>query len=263
MCLISLAWKVRADLPLVVAANRDEWRDRPAQAAHWWPDHPELFAGRDLQAGGTWMGVTRNGRFAAVTNFRDPSDRRTTARSRGGLVTEYLLGDRDPGTYLADLMRRSGEYNAFNLILGDGETLWYYGSREGLARPIPPGVHGLSNHLLDEPWPKVVRARLAMEAALKERDPAPSLFEALSDPQGAPDASLPSTGVGLAWERRLASPLITGNDYGTRASTVVTVSSSGEIRFHEKTRAADGCDTQAVDHFFAAATSFASSSPLL
>jgi uncharacterized protein with NRDE domain len=263
MCLIALAWKVRADLPLVVAANRDEWRDRPAAPAQWWQDHPEILAGRDLKAGGTWMGVTRGGRFASVTNFRDPSDRRETARSRGELVTEYLLGQEDPAAWLADLRHRSGDYNGFNLILGDGESLWYYGSREALARPIPPGVHGLSNHLLDEPWPKVVRARMAMESALTHADPVPGLFDALSDSQGAADASLPNTGVGLAWERRLASALITGEDYGTRASTIVTFSSSGEIHFEEKTRAADGSVTHVADHLFAAATSFASSSPLL
>jgi len=147
--------------------------------------------------------------------------------------------------------------------LGDGESLWYYGSREALARPIPPGVHGLSNHLLDEPWPKVVRARMAMESALKDPDPVPRLFDALSDSQGAADAALPNTGVGLAWERRLASALITGNDYGTRASTVVAVSAAGEVRFEERTRAADGSVTNVAQLFFAAATSFASSSPLL
>lgn len=246
MCLIAVAWRVREDLPLVVAANRDEWRDRPAEPAHWWEDHPDLLAGRDLQAGGTWMGVTRDGRFAAVTNFRDPSDRRTTARSRGGLVTEYLLGDVNPASYLADLMHRSGEYNGFNLIVGDAESLWYYGSREGLARPVEAGVHGLSNHLLDEPWPKVVRARLAMEEAIEEADPVPRLFDALSDGQGAPDAALPSTGVGLAWERRLASPLITGNDYGTRASTVVTMSAKRSLYFEERTRGPDGAVTNVV-----------------
>lgn len=240
MCLIALAWRARPDLPLVVAANRDEWRERAAEPAHWWPDHPQLFAGRDLQAGGTWMGVTRDGRFAAVTNFRDPADKRSTARSRGGLVTDFLLGSGSPRTFLASLKARSGEYNGFNLILGDGESLWYFGSREGDARAIEPGVHGLSNHLLDEPWPKVVRARMAMEAALKDRDPSPKLFAALSDGEGAPDAALPETGVGVAWERRLASPLITGADYGTRCSTVVAVDSGGSISMEEWTRAADG-----------------------
>ena len=243
MCLIVLAWKARAGLPLVVAANRDEWRERPTQPAHWWPDHPTLFAGRDLQAGGTWMGVTRAGRFAAVTNFRDPADKRSTARSRGGLVSEFLLSSEAPRAWLARLAPHAGEYNGFNLILGDGRELWYFGSREGEARAVEPGIHGLSNHLLDEPWPKVVRARLAMEAALKENDPAPRLFVALADGQGAPDASLPETGVGIAWERRLASPLITGADYGTRASTVVTASDAGAISFEERTLGDDGAVT--------------------
>ena len=240
MCLIVLAWRARADLPLVVAANRDEWRARPTQPAHWWDDHPELLAGRDLQAGGTWMGVTRAGRFAAVTNFRDPGDKRSSARSRGNLVTEYLLGGEAPRDFLASLVARAGEYNGFNLIVGDRASLWYFGSRESEARTIEPGIHGLSNHLLDEPWPKVVRARTAMQRALLESDPAPRLFAVLADPHGAADGELPDTGVGIDWERRLASPLITGADYGTRSSTVMTATGQGAIRFEERTLAADG-----------------------
>jgi uncharacterized protein with NRDE domain len=240
LCLIVLAWKARDDLPLVVAANRDEWRDRPAEPAHWWPDHPELFAGRDLKAGGTWMGVTRQGRFAAVTNYRDPAERRSTARSRGGLVTEFLLGGDSPQAWLASLAGRRDEYNGFNLIVGDGDSLWYFGSREGEARAIAPGVHGLSNHLLDEPWPKVVRGNAAMRAALKKLDPAPALFDALGDTEAAPDELLPRTGVGVEWERRLSSPLITGPDYGTRASTVAIFSATGEIAFEERTLAGNG-----------------------
>lgn len=250
MCLIAIAWRARADLPLAVAANRDEWRDRPAQAAHWWPDHPDLLAGRDLQAGGTWMGITRQGRFAAVTNFRDPSDKRATARSRGALVTEFLSGAESPKAFLDGLAARAGAYNGFNLIVGDGASLWYYGSRESEAREVEPGVHGLSNHLLDEPWPKVVRARQAMHDALAHPDPAPALFELLSDGHGAPDASLPDTGVGIAWERRLASPLITGVDYGTRASTVLVVTSGDEVTFEERTRAADGSVEGVASHRF-------------
>lgn len=240
MCLIVLAWKTRADLPLVVAANRDEWRDRPAQPAHWWPDHPQLFAGRDLQAGGTWMGVTRQGRFAAVTNFRDPAERRSTARSRGELVTDFLLDAGKAEAFISRLASRAGDYNGFNLILGDGACLWYYGSREGEARAIEPGVHGLSNHLLDEPWPKVVRAMEAMRSALQDPDPSPRLFAALSDREAVPDALLPRTGVGIEWERRLAAPLITGKEYGTRASTVVQFSAAGEISVEERTLAEDG-----------------------
>ena len=240
MCLIVVAWQARAGLPLVVAANRDEWRERPAEPAHWWPDHPDLLAGRDLQAGGTWMGITRGGRFAAVTNYRDPSEKRSTARSRGGLVTEFLLGADSPMRFLSNLSARAREYNGFNLILGDGESLFYYGSREGEPRAIEPGVHGLSNHLLDEPWPKVVRGRARMEAALANIDPAPTLFEMLSDPSVVPDAGLPATGVGIEWERRLASALITGAEYGTRASTVLSVSSNGDAAMEERTRGPEG-----------------------
>ena len=247
MCLIVVAWRARADLPLAVAANRDEWRERAAEAARWW-DTPPILAGRDLQAGGTWMGVTREGRFAAVTNFRDPADKRSTARSRGGLVTEFLASGAAALDFAQALRARSGDYNGFNLILGDGETLAYFGSREGTARAIEPGVHGLSNHLLDEPWPKVLRGREAMQAALRDDDPAPRLFDMLSDRDGAPDERLPATGVGLAWERRLAAPLITGDDYGTRASTVLTISDRGEAFFEERTRAPDG-STAAISQY--------------
>lgn len=235
-----LAWKARPDLPLVVAANRDEWRERPALPAHWWPDHPEIFAGRDLQAQGTWMGVTRSGRFAAVTNFRDPSDRRSTARSRGAIVTEFLLGSEPPRDYMAGLARRAAEYNGFNLLAGDGESLWYFGSRQGEARAIEPGIHGLSNHLLDEPWPKVVRGRMAMEAALRDPDPGPALFAMLGDAQDSPDHALPDTGVGIAWERRLSSALITGTDYGTRCSTAFLARAGGAFSFEERTLDAGG-----------------------
>lgn len=240
MCLIALAWRARDDLPLLIAANRDEWRERPAKPAHWWPDRPELLAGRDLEAGGTWMGVTRNGRFAAVTNFRDPSDKRATARSRGMLVTQFLLGDETPGRFLSGLSPSAHEYNGFNLIVGDGAGLFYYGSREGVPRAIEPGVHALSNHILDEPWPKVIAARIAMDRALDEKDPAAALFEMLSDRSTAPDATLPNTGVRLEWERRLSSALITGADYGTRASTVVAIDAKGRVRFEERTRDESG-----------------------
>jgi uncharacterized protein with NRDE domain len=250
MCLIAIAWQARSDLPLLVAANRDEWRERPAKPAHWWGERPELLAGRDLQAGGTWMGITRGGRFAAVTNFRDPSDKRSTARSRGMLVTEFLLGDQSPARFLSNLSARSSEYNGFNLIVGDGASLFYFGSREGQPRAIEPGVHAISNHLLDEPWPKVIAAQVAMDEALEERDPSAALFALLSDAVQPPDDELPRTGVGIDWERRLGPVLITGRDYGTRASTVVSVSSDGSAVFEERTRGADGGVTGTVRETF-------------
>jgi uncharacterized protein with NRDE domain len=240
VCLIALAWRAREDYPLVVAANRDEWRDRPTDPAHWWPDHASIFAGRDLRAGGTWMGITRAGRFAAVTNFRDPSDRRTTAKSRGGLVTEFLLSAETPETFIARLSPHAGDYNGFNLLLADGASLWYFGSREGAAREVSPGVHALSNHVLDEPWPKVTRARHAMEAALRDGDPRPALESFLGDATPAPDDQLPRTGVALEWERRLSPPLITGDDYGTRSSSTLLVDAHGTIAFRELGRDGDG-----------------------
>ena len=240
MCLILIAWRSREDLPLVVAANRDEWRERPTHPAHWWPSHPPLLAGRDLQAGGTWMGVTHTGRFAAVTNFRDPSEKRSTARSRGTLVTEFLLGTASPRAFLETVAGHAAEYNAFNLIVGDGDSLWCYGSRDGPPRAIEPGIHGLSNHVLDEPWPKVVRGRAALERSLGEQDPAPQLFDFLSDPGVTRDSELPGTGVGLDWERRLSAALITGTDYGTRSSTVLVAGRNGAMRFEERTRGAHG-----------------------
>jgi uncharacterized protein with NRDE domain len=196
------------------------------------------------------MGVTRGGRFAAVTNFRDPSDKRSTARSRGGLVTDFLLGSEPAQAFLADLAGRVQEYNGFNLILGDGEGLYYYGSREGAARAIEPGVHALSNHLLDEPWPKVQRARSAMQQALRDRDPALRLFDMLSDTEGAPDEELPETGVGIALERVLAAPLITGVTYGTRASTVLKIAADGGASLEERSRAANGDVENVASHRF-------------
>jgi uncharacterized protein with NRDE domain len=241
MCLIAIAWQAHPEYPLVVAANRDEWRDRPAAPAHWWSDHPDLLAGRDLQAGGTWMGITRGGRFAAVTNFRDPSERRSTAPSRGALVAEFLLGSQSPSRFLASLSRRAAQYNGFNLLAGDGETLCYFGSREGEVRAVEPGVHALSNHLLDEPWPKVAKARAAMKAAIGDGDE--PLFAMLSDATPAPDSQLPDTGVGLERERWLSPILIAGEAYGTRTSTVLRVAAGGTARFEERTRDALGAVT--------------------
>jgi uncharacterized protein with NRDE domain len=186
------------------------------------------------------MGITRTGRFAAVTNFRDPTDRRSTARSRGMLVTEFLLGDEPPEAYLHALAPQSAEYNGFNLLVGDGRSLLYFGSREGEVRAVEPGVHALSNHLLDEPWPKVAKARAALREALGDGDE--PLFAMLSDSAPAHDAELPATGVGLDWERRLSPVLITGEGYGTRTSTVLRCS-AGAARLEERTRDAAGTVT--------------------
>lgn len=245
MCLIALAFRVHPGLPLVVAANRDEWRDRPTAPLAFWLDAPEILAGRDLAAGGTWMGVTRGGRFAAVTNYRDPSERRSMPRSRGSLVTDALLAD-DPEAFLRSL--GPNEYAGFNLLVGDAHRLFYYGSREGTFREVSPGAHALSNHLLDEPWPKVLRAREAVDGTPDDE----RLFAMLSDSVAAPDAELPDTGVGIEWERRLSPALIAGVDYGTRSSTVLRLDAAGSIRMEERTRDAAGA-VVAIASFDAAA----------
>lgn len=249
MCLVAVAFRAHPDAPFVVVANRDEWRARPTAPLAFWSDEPAILAGRDLAASGTWMGISRSGRFAAVTNYRDPSDGRTMPRSRGALVTAALRSRASPEVFLRSL--DASDYAGFNLLVGDAERLFYFGSREGEVREVPPGVHALSNHLLNEPWPKVLRARQALEEA--PLDDA-RLFAMLSDATLAPDVELPDTGVGLEWERRLSPPLITGSDYGTRSSTVLRIGSSGAVHVEERTRDASGATSGAVVVDFATTT---------
>ncbi len=244
MCLITFAWKAHPDYTLIVAANRDEWHDRPAAPAAWWNDHPQILAGRDLQAGGTWMGVTRGGRFAAVTNFRDPGDRKSTARSRGELVTAFLLGDETPAAFLTATKKVAFDYNGFNLIVGDGISLAYFGSSDGEIEILAPGVYALSNHTLNEPWPKVKLAISALGAALQAEMSVDArkvaIYALLSNDAVAPDETLPNTGVGIEWERVLSPALIVAEKYGTRASTILSIANDNVVSFEEHTRAIDG-----------------------
>ena len=254
MCLIAFAWKVHADYPLIVAANRDEWHDRPAAPAAWWSDHPNILAGRDLKAGGTWLGVTRNGRFAALTNFRDPSDRKTDAPSRGQLVSDYLIGTMSAREYLLELREHAGKYQGFNLLAGDMNSLHYFSSRIGEIIKVPPGVHALSNHSLNEPWPKVEKTKSALGAALQGKMPwkarQVAIYAMLSDTTPAPDEALPDTGVGLEWERVLSSAMIVGEKYGTRCSTVMGIWANSEIHFAEHSRDASGIVSQTASYDF-------------
>ena len=244
MCLITFAWKAHPDYALIVAANRDEWHDRAAAPAAWWNDHPQILAGRDLKAGGTWMGVTRSGRFAAVTNFRDPGDKKSTARSRGELVTAFLLGDETPAAFLTATKKVAFDYNGFSLVVGDGNSLAYFGSAGGEIKLLAPGVYALSNHTLNEPWPKVMMARSALGAALQENMSEDArrmaIYTILSDDTVAPDDALPNTGVGIEWERVLSPALIVSEKYGTRASTILSIANNDTVSFEEYTRAIDG-----------------------
>lgn len=238
MCLIFLAWKQHADYPLVVAANRDEFYARPTAPAGFWEDAPGLLAGRDLSGGGTWLGVTRNGRFAALTNYRGGMVNASRAPTRGRLVSDFLLSDTPAETYLGELQTRAHEYNGFNLLVGDREGLHWYSNRGGTPTALAPGVYGVSNALLDTPWPKVERGKAAFAGVLGgARIGADALFELLTDRAVAADGALPDTGVGLDRERALSPLFIETDDYGTRSSTVLLMGVDGAVDYHERTHA--------------------------
>jgi uncharacterized protein with NRDE domain len=240
MCLILTAWKAHPLYPVVIAANRDEFHARPTAAATWWPDRPQVLAGRDLQAGGTWLGVTRTGQIAALTNYRNPDESKPHAPSRGGLVVEMLESTAGIAARLQHLQASSGQYAGFNLLCTDGRELGVYESVPAAGRLLGPGIYGLSNHLLDTPWPKVERAKSSLSVALRSLPDDTALLDLLRDDCQPTDADLPRTGVSLEWERLLSSAFIVGNGYGTRSSTVILISADGRATFREWTWRADG-----------------------
>jgi len=233
MCLILFAWRQHADYPLIVIANRDEYYARPSRDAHWWDD-ADIFAGRDLEAGGTWLGVNRRGRFAAVTNVREPGGTKAGKRSRGELTRAYLAGEDGAEAYLRALHGRDQEYAGFNLLLGDGGSLWFYSNREREARRIEAGVYGISNGRFDEPWPKLKSGREELAAQLGGDIDHRLLMEILTDHRVALDHELPNTGVTLDIERLLSSRFIRSPGYGTRACSVVTIARGGRVEFSEQ-----------------------------
>jgi len=237
MCLILGALDVHPDYRLVVAANRDEFYDRPAEPVAWWPDEPRVLAGRDLRSGGTWLGVTRGGRFAAITNYREPGNINPDAPSRGGLVLASLTDDRGPARYMDEVQQVAAAYNGFNLLAGDASGLWICSNRNGAGpTEIGNGIFGLSNHLLNTPWPKVAEGCREFESALCLSGPAvvERLLEVLGDRTIAADEQLPNTGVGLEMERLLSSRFIVSPIYGTRASYVVLIGRNDRVTFVEQ-----------------------------
>lgn len=234
MCLILLAWQAHPDYPLVVAANRDEFFARPTASAAFWPEAPQVLAGRDLEAGGTWLGVTRNGRFAALTNFRDPANNKRSAPSRGELVSHFLTGSQSPAAYVDELESSAARFNGFNLVFGDSDGLWCFSNCGEGEKQLAPGVYGLSNHLLDTPWPKVARGKSALHDALGALPDEKPLFALLRDDSIAPDDALPRTGVSLEWERLLSAAFVRSPLYGTRSATVLLKDASGSVRFIEQ-----------------------------
>jgi uncharacterized protein with NRDE domain len=236
MCLILLAYRAHPDYPLVLAANRDEFHARPTAAAGFWKDAPHVLAGRDLEAGGSWLGVTRTGRWAALTNFRDPPAKRVGSASRGALVADFLHGDASPVDYLADVAANAEQYDGFNLLVGDAAGAHYYGNRSDAApRTLEPGLYGLSNHLLDTAWPKVERGKRRLGQLLADGPPSPdALLEILYDTEIAPLHTLPDTGIGAPLERALSASFIATPSYGTRASTALIIDHARNATFVER-----------------------------
>ena len=229
MCLILFGFQPNSHFGLVVAANRDEFYKRPTRVAGFWPEQPDLLAGQDLEMGGTWLGITRGGRFSAVTNFRETPPSPVPPRSRGDLTTNFLLGEMTPTDYLAEIGQRANEYKAFNLLVGDSTGLYYYCNREAVVRQLEAGFYGLSNDLLDCDWPKVRSGRDELASLLdSQHDPA-ALFELLAD-KGSPDEP---------WSAKF----ISSPEYGTCAATVLTVDRSNQVYFQERNFSAGGQPT--------------------
>ncbi|MDB4443823.1 NRDE family protein [bacterium] len=237
MCLLLFSYKTHPSHKLVLAANRDEFFDRPTAPAAFWDASPDLLSGRDLRAGGTWLGITGKGRIGAITNYRDPASIKKTAPSRGDIVTNFLLGRETPAEYTKALTQKADQYNGFNLIIGDRKHLYWFSNRGDGPRKLSPGLYGLSNRLLDTGWPKVTRGKEALSHLLSERT-IPSheaFFRFLKDPMPASDEELPDTGVGREWERMLSPIFISSPNYGTRSSTLLFVGMDERVTFVERT----------------------------
>lgn len=252
MCLLLVAHKSHARYPLIIAANRDELHARPALEAHFWDDEPSLMAGRDLEAGGTWLGLTKNGRFAAVTNYHERCIENRMFHSRGSLVTDFLLGEASPREYADDILQNGHRYQGFNLVFGALGDLYYCSNRRGGSDPLRPGIYGLSNHLLNDDSHKVKKGTEALMELLSrsERIATNDLFSLLSDREGAPDEGL-SQGVSDLKGEHLYSPVfIVGSKYGTRCSTGILVSKEGKVIFSERSFSWDGKATGTVQYEF-------------
>jgi uncharacterized protein with NRDE domain len=235
MCLIFLALNYHPKYKMIVAANRDEFYNRRTAPAEFWKDHPDVLAGRDLEAMGTWLGVTRSGRVAMLTNFRDPQNINPAAPSRGKLVSDFLIDGGNSETYLNEVSRNGKAYNGFNLLTGTIDELWHYSNYGRETQRIPDGLHGLSNHLLDTPWPKVVRGKEKLAAHLSSPEPeVETLFKLLYDEDVAPDNKLPNTGLPLEHERALSSMFIKTSGYGSRCTTVIMVDRADNVFFSER-----------------------------
>ncbi|MEJ2729469.1 MAG: NRDE family protein [Deltaproteobacteria bacterium] len=237
MCLLLFSYRIHPDYRLIVAANRDEFYARPTAALDYWADHADVLAGRDLKGRGTWLGVTRSGRLAAITNYREPDAHIENAPSRGRLTADFLIGNATPQRYIKAVSKISNAYNGFNLVAGDLAGLYYYSNRASRLRQLQPGLYGISNHLLDTPWPKIKKGKALLQGQLcgREKIDIEKIWKILADRTLPADKDLPDTGVGLEWERILAPLFISSPDYGTRSSSIILMEYSGRTTFLERT----------------------------
>lgn len=251
MCLIIFAYQTDSRFPLVVAANRDELFARPTAQAALWTDEEsgqQILSGRDKQAGGTWLGMTQNGRFAAVTNIRDPSQTERRPRSRGDLTRQFLASNASAQQYCALLTESYDQFAGYNLLVGDGDSLFYVNNSEEKVWELEPGLYGLSNGLLNSSWPKVDYGKARLQALMKrpEELTTDALLAMMGDRSQAMDADLPNTGISIEIERKLSSAFILNpeREYGTLCSTALIVDQSGATRFSEQNFDSLGNKTQ-------------------
>jgi uncharacterized protein with NRDE domain len=236
MCLLLFGVKASTSFPLILAANRDEFYQRPTAVMDFWPENPSILAGKDLECGGTWFGINARGRFAALTNYRDLSRLRQNAPSRGDIIINFLESDLNILEALKILRKKASCYNGFNLLVGEGHHLYHFSNQNRKITLVPPGVHGLSNHLLDTPWPKVITGKKALTRAIHADNLTPeTLFDLLSDGSHPPEHLLPDTGIGPEWEQLLSPLFIKSPSYGTRSSIVMGITSQGKIQVTERT----------------------------
>ncbi len=236
MCLILIAHKPSPLKRLIIAANRDEFFARPTRAMDFWNEHPDILAGKDLAGGGTWLGIKRNGRFAALTNYRDPSAQKPDPPSRGGIITDYLKSRLTPKEFIDQLQKGAHRFNGFNLLAGDRDTLYWFSNMVQEAKQLPPGIYGVSNHLIDTPWPKVTKGKKVLAAILSQRKEITMepLFSMLTNNEIPGDSELPDTGVGKEWERILAPIFVRSPSYGTRSSTAIVMDEAGKVEICER-----------------------------
>ncbi len=234
MCTLLFAYKTHPKYDFIFIGNRDEFKNRPSLEAHFWKSHPDLLAGMDCEKGGTWTGITKKGRIAFLTNYRDPTLKKEVGLSRGMLTLNYLADRMPPEEYLKSVQLQHADYSPFNLVVGNPRELWFYSNVENKIIPLAKGIYGLSNALLDTPWYKLTKAKNRFAQLLKEEPSVEGLFDILDDTETPADDKLPETGVPLEIERMLSSIHIDTPDYGTQFKTVILITREGRVEFHEK-----------------------------